>query len=99
MFVGGESALLIGQNLRAGLGRRRTLLSPPEWLYKHLRLDKDAHTGERTKTHMKEGAHALFARVWLTPKTANALPDQDYWVPGRMMENSASACAHSDGCP
>jgi hypothetical protein len=68
-------------------------------LYKQLRLDKNLHTGERTKTQLKEGAHALFARVLLIPKAANALPDQDYLVPGRMMENSASACAHSDGCP
>jgi hypothetical protein len=45
----------------------------PDWWQKALRLGKSADHGERWKAHLKERAQALFPRVEVTLKTADAL--------------------------
>jgi hypothetical protein len=45
----------------------------PDWWQKALPLGKSADHGERWKAHRKERAQALFLRVKVTLKTADAL--------------------------
>ena len=45
----------------------------PDWWQKQLRLGKSADHGDRWKAHLKEHAQALFPKVDVTLKTADAL--------------------------
>jgi hypothetical protein len=45
----------------------------PDWWQKALRLGKSADHGDRWKAHLKGRAQALFPRVEVTLKTADAL--------------------------
>ena len=45
----------------------------PDWWQKQLRLGKSADHGDRWKAHLKGRAQALFPRVEVTLKTADAL--------------------------
>ncbi len=56
----------------ASLGCRVEYLKP-DWWQKALRLGKSADHGDRWKAHLKGRAQALFPRVEVTLKTADAL--------------------------
>ena len=45
----------------------------PDWWQKQLRLGKSADHGDRWKAHLKGRAQALFTRLEVTIKTADAL--------------------------